>query len=66
LDISLVDGMGVSLAQTVILECGADICMLPTDKHFCFWLVLAPHNDISGEKVIRASLNAKSAAKVCP
>jgi transposase len=26
----------------------------PTVKHFCWWLGLAPHNDISGGKVLRS------------
>lgn len=51
-DISLVDGMGVSLAQTVILECGTDMSKFPSDKHFGSWLGLAPKHDISGGKVL--------------
>ncbi len=52
-DISLVDGMGVSLAQTVILECGTDMTKFPTEKHFGSWLGLAPKHDISGNKVLQ-------------
>jgi len=51
-DISLVDGMGVSLAQTVILECGTDMLKFPTEKHFGSWLGLAPKHEISGGKVL--------------
>lgn len=51
-DISLVDGFGVSLAQTVILECGTDMLKFPTEKHFCSWLGLAPKHEISGAKVL--------------
>jgi transposase len=51
-DISLVDGFGVSLAQTVIMECGTDMSKFPTDKHFCSWLGLAPKHKISGGKVL--------------
>ena len=51
-DISLVDGMGVLLAQTVILECGTDMSKFPTEKHFGFWLGLAPKHEISGGKVL--------------
>jgi len=47
-DISLVDGLGVSLAQTVILECGTDMLKFPTEKHFGSWLGLAPKHEISG------------------
>jgi transposase len=51
-DISLVDGMGVSLAQTVILECGTDMSKFPTEKHFGSWLGLSPKHEISGGKVL--------------
>ena len=51
MDISLVDGMGVSLAQTVILECGTDMSKFPTEKHYGSWLGLAPKHEISGGKV---------------
>lgn len=52
-DISLVDGMGVSLAQTVILECGTDMSKFPTEKHFGSWLGLAPKHEVSGGKVLK-------------
>jgi transposase len=51
-DVSQVDGFGVSLAQTVISECGTDMTKFPTDKHFCSWLGLAPKHEISGGKVL--------------
>jgi transposase len=51
-DISVVFGFGVSLAQTVIMEVGADMTSFPTEKHFCSWLGLAPKHDISGGKVL--------------
>lgn len=51
-DISLVDGMGISLAQTVILECGTDMSKFPTEKHFGSWLGLSPKHEISGGKVL--------------
>jgi transposase len=51
-DISLVDGFGVSLAQTVILECGTDMLKFPTEKHFGSWLGLAPKHEISGGKIL--------------
>ena len=28
----------------------------PSSKHFCSWLHLAPHNDISGGKVLRSRI----------
>lgn len=56
LGLDLVDIIGVSesLAQTIISEIGTDLSRFPTSKHFCSWLGLAPHNDISGGKVLRS------------
>jgi transposase len=52
-DLSLVDGFGVSLAQTVIMEVGTDMSKFPDAKHFCSWLGLAPKHEISGGKVLK-------------
>jgi len=52
-DLSVVDGFGVSLAQTVITEVGTDMSKFPTEKHFCSWLGLAPKHEISGAKVLK-------------
>ena len=62
-DISLVDGFGVSLAQTVIMECGTDMSKFPTEKHFCAWLGVAPKHEISGGKVLKnTTLKTKNRA----
>jgi hypothetical protein len=52
-DLSVVDGFGVSLAQTVIMEVGTDMEKFPSEKHFCSWLGLAPKHEISGAKVLK-------------
>jgi len=52
-DISLVDGFGVPLAQTVLMEIGTDMDKFPDEKHFCSWLGLAPKHEISGAKVLK-------------
>jgi transposase len=52
-DLSVVDGFGVSLAQTVTMEVGSNVGeKFPTEKHFSSWLGLAPKHDISGGKVL--------------
>lgn len=52
-DLSLVDGMGVSLVQTVTMEVGSNVGeKFPTEKHFCAWLGVAPKHDITGGKVL--------------
>jgi hypothetical protein len=50
-----VHGISASLAQTTlrVSEIGTDMRKWPTEKHFGSWLGLAPHNDISGGKVLR-------------
>ncbi len=53
-DLVAVDGLDVNLVQTILAEAGTDMSRFPTDKHFCSWLGLAPHNDISGGKVLRS------------
>jgi transposase len=52
-DLSVVDGFGISLAQTVIMEVGTDMSKFPDEKHFCSWLGLAPKHEISGGKVLK-------------
>jgi transposase len=47
-------GLSASSVQTIISEIGTDMSRWPTVKHFCAWLGLAPHNDISGGKVLRS------------
>jgi transposase len=53
-DLVAVHGISVSLAQTIIAEIGTDMPKFPNEKHFCSWLGLAPHNDISGGKVLKS------------
>jgi len=49
-----VEGISASLAQTIISEIGTDMFCFSTARHFCSWLGLAPHHDISGGKVLRS------------
>ncbi len=53
-DLVAVDGLNEVTAQTVITEIGTDMRRWRDEKHFCAWLGLAPHNDISGGKVLRS------------
>jgi len=54
IDLAAVEGIGPSLAQTILSEIGTDMTKWPTVKHFASWLGLAPHNDISGGRVLRS------------
>jgi hypothetical protein len=53
-DLVAVDGISASLAPTILSEIGTDMSKWPTEKHFASWLGLAPHNDISGGRVLRS------------
>jgi hypothetical protein len=51
-DLSLVDGFRVSLAQTVTMEVGSDVTdKFPTEKNFCFWVGLAPKHPLSSSAI---------------
>jgi transposase len=51
-DLTQIDGLGPSLALKLVGECGTTLEAWPTAKHFTSWLALAPHNKISGGKVL--------------
>jgi len=53
-DLVAISGLNESTVQTIISETGTDMSHFPTEKHFCSWLGLAPHNDISGGKRLRS------------
>ena len=52
-DLTQLDGIEALTAQSLISEIGLDMTKWPTVKHFTSWLGLAPHNDISGGKVLK-------------
>ncbi len=54
LDLVAVMGISALTAQTIISEIGTDMERFATVKHFCSWLGLAPHNDISGGRILRS------------
>jgi transposase len=53
-DLTDIDGLHASTAQTILSEIGTDMSKWPTVKHFAAWLGLAPRNDITGGKVRRS------------
>jgi len=55
-DLVAVTGLSAATVQTIIAEIGTDVSRFPTAKHVCSWLGLAPHNDISGGKVLRSRI----------
>lgn len=55
-DLVAITGLNESTVQTIVSEIGTDMSKWPTVKHFCAWLGLAPHHDISGGKVLRSRI----------
>lgn len=53
-DLTLIHGLGPSLALSLVAECGTDLGKWPTEKHFASWLCLSPGCKISGGKVLSA------------
>jgi transposase len=53
-DLVAITGLNESTVQQIISEIGSDLSAFPSAKHFCSWLCLAPHNDISGGKRLRS------------
>jgi transposase len=54
-DLTRIDGIETMTAQTIISECGFDMSVFPTEKHFTSWLGLCPNNQITGGKVRKRS-----------
>ena len=52
MDLTQINGLGPSLALKLVGECGTSLAAWPNAKHFTSWLGLAPHNKISGGKVL--------------
>ena len=53
-DLVALAGLNAGSVQALLTEVGKRMEAFPTVKHFCSWLHLAPHNDISGGKVLRS------------
>ena len=53
-DLVAITGLNESTVQAIISEIGPDLSAFPNEKHFTSWLSLAPHNDISGGKLLRS------------
>jgi transposase len=53
-DLTRIDGLGVSIVMKLLSEIGTDLSRFATVKHFCSWLGLCPGTKISGGKVLSA------------
>ena len=52
-DLTSIDGISVTTAQTILAEIGTDMSRFPREQAFVSWLGLTPSRDISGGKVVR-------------
>jgi hypothetical protein len=59
-DLTQITGLGPSLALKLVGECGTNLTAWPSAKHFTSWLALAPHNKISGGKVLSSKTRRTS------
>lgn len=57
IDLTAIPGLNENLVQKILAEVGLDMTHFPTVKDFCSWLGLAPHNAISGGRVLYSHLN---------
>jgi len=51
-DLTQLDAIGPYSALRLLAEIGTDMSRWPTEKHFTSWLTLAPHNNISGGRLL--------------
>jgi transposase len=62
-DLTAIEGLNEVTVQNILSEIGIDMSKWSTEKHFCSWLHLAPHHDITGGKVVRShTLKGKNRA----
>lgn len=58
-DLTLLPGIGVSTALTLISETGLDMSRWKSAKHFTSWLGLSANNKVSGGKILRNKTKRK-------
>jgi len=68
-DLTRIDGIGTTVARTLLSEIGPDLSRFASVKHFCSWLGLCPGTKISGGKVLssgtkRSANRARQALKM--
>jgi transposase len=65
-DLTQIDAIGPYSALRLLAEIGTDMTPWPTEKHFASWLTLAPHNKISGGRLLssRTPPSANRAAAI--
>ena len=63
-DLTRIDGISTSAAETILTEVGPDLSAFPTEKSFVSWLRLCPRTPISGGKPLRKRANSMGATRM--
>ena len=63
-DLTLIDGVNIGVAATVLAEVGADVTAFENENRFVSWLRLCPRRSISGGKVLKKKPNGTGATRV--
>jgi len=63
-DLTRVDGIRATVAQTVMTEVGPDVTAFPSEDHFVSWLRLCPRTPISGGKPLKKRRNGMGANRI--
>lgn len=59
-DLTAIPGLNENLVQKILAEVGLDMNRFPSVKNFCSWLGLAPHNAISGGRILYSHITHSS------
>lgn len=63
-DLTRIDAIRTTAAQTVLTEVGPDVTAFPSEHHFVSWLRLCPKTPISGGKPLKKRRNGMGANRV--
>lgn len=63
-DLTRIDGLGVTAAETVLSEIGLDLNTFPDEHRFVSWLRLSPNTATSAGKPVRPRRNGTGATRV--